>query len=91
MEQGIKDPALSLLWLRSLLWHSFDPQCRNFGMPPVQPKGKKKHECLDGHSCRTSDITEDAKETGIRAHLHPWERVTGAPRGKETCFSPWAL
>lgn len=23
--QQVKDPALSLLWLRSLLWHGLDP------------------------------------------------------------------
>ena len=31
---------LSLLWL--LLWHRFDPWPRNFCMPQVQPKRKKK-------------------------------------------------
>ena len=25
MVQGVKDPALSLQWLRSLLWHALDP------------------------------------------------------------------
>ena len=25
MAPWVKDPGLSLLWLRSLLWHGFDP------------------------------------------------------------------
>ena len=27
---GVKDLALSLLWLELLLWHRFDPWLRNF-------------------------------------------------------------
>ena len=41
----VKDLALSLLWLRLLLWHGFDPWPRNFHMPWVLPK-KKKKPCL---------------------------------------------
>ena len=43
--QRVKDLALSLQWLRSLLWCAFDPWPRNFCMPCVQSrqtKGKKK-------------------------------------------------
>ena len=29
----VKDLALSLLWLRSLLWYGFDPWSGNFRMP----------------------------------------------------------
>ena len=36
--QWVKDLALSLLWLWSLLWHEFDPWPRNFHIPWVQPK-----------------------------------------------------
>ena len=32
----VRDPALLLLWLRSLLWHRFDP--RNFYTPQAQSK-----------------------------------------------------
>ena len=32
MAQWIKDPALSLLWLGSLLWHRFNPWPGNFCM-----------------------------------------------------------
>ena len=45
MAQQVKDPVLSLLWLRSLLWHEFDPCPRNFhtslGM------GEKKNRVID--------------------------------------------
>ena len=38
---GVKDSALSPLWLRLLLWLGFDPWPRNFGMLQAQP-GKQK-------------------------------------------------
>ena len=43
----VKDLALSLLWLRLLLWHRFDPWPRNFRMlwvPTHNQKKKKKKE-----------------------------------------------
>ena len=40
MAQLAKDPLLSLLWLGSLLWYV--PWLRNFHMPQVRPKKKKK-------------------------------------------------
>ena len=43
MAQWDKDPVLSLLWLRSLLWHWFNPWPGNVNVPWVQPKKKKKH------------------------------------------------
>ena len=41
---GLKDPALPQLWLRlrSQLWLELNPWPRNFHMPWVQPKKKKK-------------------------------------------------
>ena len=42
MAQWVKDPVLSLLWLRLLLWRRFDPWPRNFDMPQVWPKKKKE-------------------------------------------------
>ena len=33
MAQWVKDLALSLQWLRSLLWHRFDSWPRNLPMP----------------------------------------------------------
>ena len=44
--QCVKDPALSLLWLRSLLWREFDPWPGNFHMLQIWPK-KKKGETKD--------------------------------------------
>ena len=37
----VKYLALSLLWLRWLLWRRFDPWIQNFCMPQVQPIKKK--------------------------------------------------
>ena len=42
MVQGIKDPALSLLWLQSLLWHGFDLWPADFHMSWVGQEKKKK-------------------------------------------------
>ena len=39
-----KDPVLSPLWPRLLLWPGLDPWPRNFHMLRVQPKKKKKTE-----------------------------------------------
>ena len=41
MARRVKDPALSLQWLGSLLWHRFDPWPGIFHRPRVRPKGKK--------------------------------------------------
>ena len=48
MAQWVKDPALSLLWLGSLLWCSFSPWPRNFSMLWVWPKREKKTKDRDG-------------------------------------------
>ena len=37
---GVKDPALSLLWLLLQLWHGFNPWPRNFYMPWAWQKNK---------------------------------------------------
>ena len=39
---AIKDPALSLLWLKSLQWCRFNPWPRNFCMTQKKKKKKKK-------------------------------------------------
>ena len=43
LTQQVKDPALSLQWLRSLLWRGFDPWPRNFRMPQAWPKQISYH------------------------------------------------
>ena len=40
MAQRVKDLALSLIWLGSLLWRSFDSRPENFHMLQEQPKNK---------------------------------------------------
>ena len=40
--QWVKDLVLSMQQLGLLLWHKFDPWPRNFHMPQVWPKKKKK-------------------------------------------------
>ena len=42
MSQWVKDLALSLQQLKSLLWHQFNPLPRNFYMLWAQPKKEKK-------------------------------------------------
>ena len=42
MVQWVKDLALSLPWLWSLLWLGFNPWPGNFRIPLVQPRGKAK-------------------------------------------------
>ena len=41
MVQWVKDEALSLQWLGSLLWHGFDPSPGNFHKSSAQPKKKR--------------------------------------------------
>ena len=43
MAQWVKDPALSVQWLGSLLWQGFHPWPQNFCMLWVQPKTKQKN------------------------------------------------
>ena len=40
--QCVKDLALSLLWLRSLLWYGIDPWPGNFCMSQALPKTNKQ-------------------------------------------------
>ena len=44
MAQQVKDPALSLLGLGSLLWCGFHPWPGNFHMPWAQPKRTKERK-----------------------------------------------
>ena len=56
--QRVKDPPLSLLWLKSLRWHSFNAWLRDFPVPQVWPKRKRKKKLMQQggsqkqkHSC----------------------------------------
>ena len=59
MAHQVKDLALSLLWLRSLLWYRFNPWPSNFRMPWVWQK--KKHT-IEMFSSRV-DINRENKRT----------------------------
>ena len=49
LAQRVKDPVLSLLWRRSLLWHRYDPWPRNFCMEHTSQKNKNKKFGGHGH------------------------------------------
>ena len=49
MVPQVKDLALSLQWLRSLLWSRFDPQPQNFYMPTFGKKKKSKTKQTNKH------------------------------------------
>ena len=44
--QQVKDLALLLLWLRSLLWHEFNPWLKYSCRPRAQQKKKEEKEAL---------------------------------------------
>ena len=44
MGLAVKDPALFLLWLWSLLWFGFDPWPKNFCMPQCGQKQTNKQK-----------------------------------------------
>ena len=44
MAQQVKDAALSLQWLKSLLWCSFEPWPRNLHVPWSWPKKANKQK-----------------------------------------------
>ena len=43
---AVRDLALLLLWVRSLLWHRFDPWPGNFCMIWAQPKVKNNNSLI---------------------------------------------
>ena len=44
MAPQVKDLVLSLLWLRSLVWHGFDPWPGKLHMLQARPQGKKEEK-----------------------------------------------
>ena len=68
----VKELALSLLWLRLLLWHRFDPWTQNFCMPRAQPKVKSMLSDIpvkrDTENMPGS-ITKDASVTKVKLIL----------------------
>ena len=60
--QNVKDLALSLLWLGSLLWYGFDPGPRNFCMLQVWPK---KNQVYPPHHMSLGKCKLKQQETTI--------------------------
>ena len=58
MAQQLKDLALSLHWLRLLLWHRFDPWPGTFHMPCVWPKKNELKKYIIRSSRRGSVVNE---------------------------------
>ena len=56
MAQWVKNPALSLQWLRLLLWHRFNPWPRNFCMPWTKPKKKTNKQTKKKHQATTIPV-----------------------------------
>ena len=58
--QWVKDLMLSLLWLRQLLWHKFNPWPGNFHMLHVWPqKNKQTVLTLAVHILKLEEYRED--------------------------------
>ena len=77
MAQWVKDSALSLLWLGSLLWHGLDPGPMNFHMLWVWPPKiyQKGHPCsLDIKSATTPLLYPTAYPASFFfiALIHTW-------------------
>lgn len=66
MVQWVKDPALSLQRLRSLLWFEFNPPPRNFHQPRgSDPTPPKKAACRTYAAARARDEASDFLCQGI--------------------------
>ena len=71
--QPVKDPALSLLWVRSLRWSGLIPGPRNIHMPWEWPKEKEKKKSelpinLEAHAGKRKskrECEEEWKETKL--------------------------
>ena len=75
MAQGVKDPALSLQWSRSLLWCGFDPWSGNFHMLQVkQGKKEKKKER------RKERRKEEGQDGGMAEKYEPDKRTRQNPK-----------
>ena len=59
--QWVKDPALSLLWLRSLRWCGFSPWLRKFHMPRAQPKRFFRQDMLTAETSQVCIVVEGGK------------------------------
>ena len=60
-----KDPVLSPLWPKSLLWHGFDPWLGNFHMlwAKKTPKRLKEEQSHEGINLRRKIIQQNSVST----------------------------
>ena len=66
--QQVKDLALSLQHLGSLLWHEFNPWSGNFHMPQAGPKKKKNlyiHIYIKLYKINVNDLCKMNSQFGI--------------------------
>ena len=82
--QWVKDLALSLLWLGSLLWRRFDTWPGNFHMPWVQPKKEKR---------KKKDIENTLNHIYTNMNSFVWKqkkkKVTISPHQKKIRQNIW--
>ena len=71
--QQVKDLALSLLWLRPLLWCKFDPWSRNSPMQAAQPKGNKNVKFKTKY--RTTIWPSNPTPGHISRQNFPWKKT----------------
>ena len=69
VEEQVKDPASSLLWLGSLLWHKFHPWSGNFHMLQVQQKKNLKKNYINTHFFLVVSRTVNARPH-LQSTLH---------------------
>ena len=68
MAHQVKDPALSLLWLRLQLWCGFNPWPRNFCMPWVSLKRKEKKNTALEPDCHL-ELWDHGLQASVCIHL----------------------
>ena len=76
MTQWVKDLALSLLWLVSLLWLRFDPCLRNFCMPQVWQK-KKQNKNVNRKKTKQNPKSELISTKNRLVVARSWENDVG--------------